>query len=275
MISLGVGTAVIIFAAVAVWWYVSGGNRSKQPAPPPKVEAPPGEPSKPPPPAEPSAPAGMLRVAGGTVAIGRDGGDPLEQPAHTAQVAPFYIDRTEVTNAEYKKFIDATGHPAPVQWTGGQYPAGEDRLPIVGVTWQDASDYAEWAGKRLPNEEEWEAAARGTDARIYPWGNQWKLGAANIGLKPGRIEEVGKYPDGASPSGAMDMIGNVWEWTADEASVYAGSKAKLVTKPMVTYRVIRGGAYDGDNRHDASYRGYLDASKPYPRVGFRCAKDAK
>jgi formylglycine-generating enzyme required for sulfatase activity len=217
----------------------------------------------------------MLRVAGGTVAIGRDGGDPLEQPAHTAQVAPFYIDRTEVTNAEYKKFIDATGHPAPVQWTGGQYPAGEDRLPIVGVTWQDASDYAEWAGKRLPNEEEWEAAARGTDARIYPWGNQWKLGAANIGLKPGRIEEVGKYPDGASPSGAMDMIGNVWEWTADEASVYAGSKAKLVTKPMVTYRVIRGGAYDGDNRHDASYRGYLDASKPYPRVGFRCAKDAK
>jgi formylglycine-generating enzyme required for sulfatase activity len=217
----------------------------------------------------------MVSVAGGDYTIGRDAGDPLEQPSHTVAVGPFFIDRLEVTNAEYKKFVDATGHPAPVQWQGSVFPAGDDKLPVTGVTWQDASDYAEWAGKRLPTEVEWEAAARGNDARIYPWGNEWRPGIANIGSKPGKIEGVGKYPASASPSGALDMIGNVWEWTADEAVLYAGSRATITTEPSVTYRVIRGGAYDGDRRHDASYRGYLDASKPYPKVGFRCVKDAK
>jgi serine/threonine-protein kinase len=218
----------------------------------------------------------MVKVAGGTYTIGRDGRDSLslEEPAHPVEVKTFFIDRTEVTNADYLKFIEATGHPAPVNWQDGTYRAGDDRLPITEVTWQDAASYAEWAGKRLPTEAEWEVAARGSDGRIYPWGNRWKLGIANIGLKPGKIEEVGRYPDSASPFGALDMIGNVWEWTADEISRYPGSQAPITTEPGSTYRVIRGGAFDGDSKLDASYRGYLDASKPYPKVGFRCVKDA-
>jgi len=272
----GIVVALILGATgYLIWWFVAGKPRPQPAAPTPRVEAPVTTPAPPPAPSAPAPPVGMVKVAGGSYTIGREGGDPLESPAHEAQVTPFYIDRTEVTNAEYKKFIDATGHPAPIHWRGGSFAPGEDRLPVTGVTWQDATDYAEWAGKRLPTEVEWEAAARGNDGRLYPWGNEWRSGIANIGIKPGRIEEVGRFPDGASPSGAQDMIGNVWEWTADEITVYPGSRGTISTEPLVNYRVVRGGAFDGDKRHDASYRGYLDASKPYPKVGFRCVKDAK
>jgi formylglycine-generating enzyme required for sulfatase activity len=278
LISLIVGLAVVAAAGFILWYSVSGGFKSPPAKPPDQVETTPANPPAPipdQPPAPPPVPEGMVRVAGGTYTIGREGGDPLEQPSHQAEIKPFFIDRTEVTNADYKKFIDATGHPAPLPWKDGSYPAGDDRLPVTEVTWQDAQEYAEWAGKRLPTEAEWEAAARGHDKRIYPWGNVWHAGIANIGLKPGKIEEVGKYPDSASPVGALDMIGNVWEWTADEITLYPGSHAEIRTDSGVAYRVIRGGAFDGDKTHDACYRGYLDASKPYPKVGFRCVKDAK
>jgi formylglycine-generating enzyme required for sulfatase activity len=232
----------------------------------------------------------MLMVAAGAYTIGRDGADPLEQPGHKVDLPAFFIDRSEVTNAAFKKFIDATGHKSPSNWTGADFPKGRDNYPVTGVTWQDAVDYAVWAGKRLPAEAEWEAAARGVEGLIYPWGNDWRAGAANIGLKPDKpgageypsgIREVGGYPQGASPAGAVDMIGNAWEWVADEFALYPGNTEPKAKKrledlaPGVTYRVIRGGAYDGDKNHDATYRGYLDAIQPYPKVGFRCAKDAK
>jgi formylglycine-generating enzyme required for sulfatase activity len=278
IISAVVAVAVIGAAVFGLWWYAVGGSKAR-PAPA-KVEAPVPQPPVPPQPTgPPPPPEGMVRVDGGTVTIGRNVGDPLEQPAHSAAVEAFFIDRTEVTNAEYKKFLDATGHPAPPskesRWIGTDFPPGEDKLPVVWVTWQDATAYAEWRGKRLPTEIEWEAAARGADARTYPWGNQWKQGAANIGVNTGKPAEVGSYSDSASPSGALDLIGNVWEWTADEISVYAGGNGVIETEPGKTYRVIRGGAFDGDRRHSASYRGYQDASMPYPKVGFRCAKSAK
>jgi len=229
----------------------------------------------------------MLAVASGTYTIGRNGSDadPLEQPAHKVDLRSFYIDRTEVTNAAYKKFMDARNHKAPSNWTGGNFPPGQSDAPVTGVSWQDAADYAAWAGKRLPTEAEWEAAARGAEARIYPWGNKWRTGVANIGQKPDKltaeqypseVKPVGQYPDGASPVGAVDMIGNAWEWVADEIEVYPGNtESTLTLTPGVTFRVIRGGAYDGSDKNDAAYRGYLDGSKPYPKVGFRCAKDAK
>jgi formylglycine-generating enzyme required for sulfatase activity len=227
----------------------------------------------------------MVSVVPGTYTIGRDGADPLEQPEHKVDLPAFFIDRTEVTNSAYKTFVDATGHKPPSNWIGKVFPEGRANSPVTGVSWQDASDYAAWAGKRLPREVEWEAAARGPEGRIYPWGNGWRSGVANIGQKPdkisadqypGGIKDVGRYPEGASAVGTVDMIGNAWEWVADEIKVYPGNtESRLELDSGATFRVIRGGAYDGSKVNDATYRGYLDGSQAYPKVGFRCVKDAK
>jgi formylglycine-generating enzyme required for sulfatase activity len=221
------------------------------------------------------APEGMVLVAAGTYVIGRDDGDKLAGPKHAETLSSFFIDKTETTNAAYKRFVDATGHPAPTTWRDKAFPEGKANYPVTDVTWQDAADFAAWAGKRLPSEAEWEAAARGKDGRAYPWGNEWRTDAANIGGTAG-IVEVGKFPDGAAASGALDMIGNVWEWTVDEFRLYPGNTATLrdLVEPGIEYRVIRGGAYDSNKKNDASYRGYIDASKGYPKTGFRCVKNA-
>ena len=292
--------ALIAVAAIGfiVWWLMSGGEKSQQaqeppvaqnqPAPAPATQppAPESAPAKPP---APAAPEGMVMVEAGAHIIGRDDADPVERPQRTINLPAYFIDRTEVTNADYKKFVDATGHEPPQNWKGGSYPEGKANYPVTSVTWQDASDYANWAGKRLPTEAEWEAAARGVDGRIYPWGNEWRPALGNIGQKAKDIKaseyaddlkQVGQYSEGASPAGALDMIGNVWEWTADEFALYEGGPKEIPKHikdridPSKTYRVIRGGAFDGSKIHDASYRGLLDASERYPKVGFRCVKDA-
>lgn len=275
---------ILLGAAGYVAWLLFGRGT---PAPRVAVEQPPVTPAPvvPEKPPAPVVPAGMVTITAGTYTIGRDGADPLEQPEHKVDLPAFFIDRAEVTNAAYKMFVEATGHKPPSNWTGTSLPDGRDDFPVTGVTWQDAADYAAWAGKRLPTEVEWEAAARGADGRIYPWGNGFRSGVANIGSKPDKptpeqypagIKETGRYAEGASPAGAVDMIGNAWEWVADEFKVYPGNtESPLDLEPGVTHRVIRGGAYDGSKIHDATYRGYQDGSKPYPKVGFRCAKDAK
>jgi formylglycine-generating enzyme required for sulfatase activity len=280
---------ILLGAAGYVGWLLFGRAKPAPPVTPPVVvQQPPVTPEPPVIPEKPPAPVvpdGMVAVNAGAYTIGRDGADPLEQPEHKVDLPGFFIDRSEVTNAAYKNFIDTTRHKAPSNWSGTSFPEGRDDFPVTGVTWQDAADYAAWAGKRLPTEVEWEATARGADGRLYPWGKDWRLGVANIGLKPDKptpdqyptgIREAGRYPQGASPAGAVDMIGNAWEWVADEIKVYPGNtESKLGLESGVTYRVIRGGAYDGSKVNDATYRGYLDGSQPYPKVGFRCAKDAK
>jgi serine/threonine-protein kinase len=277
IISVFVVLILLGLAGYFVWWFMSGGgHRSPTPrtevvTPPPRVET-----TKPP---TPIVPEGMVLVASGfypvgrTQLAGRSDESEIDTPQHMVELKPFYVDRTEVTNAQYKVFVDQTGHVAPKGWVGGTFPADRENWPVVWVSWQDAVDYATWAGKRLPSENEWEAAARGTDGRMYPWGNDWERGRANIAAKG--IEGVGSHPEGASPSGALDMIGNVWEWTADEFALYPESHAKEPDlKEGVTYRVIRGGAYDGNRKHDASYRGFVDASVGYEKTGFRCVKSA-
>jgi formylglycine-generating enzyme required for sulfatase activity len=226
----------------------------------------------------PAVPEGMVLVVAGNYAIGSDDGDEVEKPKHTVSLKAFFIDRTEVTNAEYKTFVDATGHAAPPHWKNGAFPDGQANFPVVQVSWQDAVDFAKWAGKRLPTEVEWEAAARGLEGRKYPWGNEWKANFANI--EAGSIQEVGKFAAGASPNGALDLIGNVWEWTADPFALYAGSPAKMPDDMDQThnYRVIRGGAYDVQRKKvniDSSYRGYIEENrKDLTKTGFRCVKDA-
>lgn len=226
----------------------------------------------------PSVPEGMVSVAAGAYTIGREDGDDIEKPKHTVTLKAFLIDKTEVTNAEYKKFIDATGYQAPPQWKDKNFPEGQANFPVVQVNWQDANEYAKWAGKRLPTEAEWEAAARGIDGRKYPWGNEWNKAFANIGAgESGKLTEVGKFPEGKSPSGAMDMIGNAWEWTADTLALYPGNTGKAPQEANSSYRVIRGGAFNGTKLNDASYRGYIEANsnrKDLDKTGFRCAKDA-
>jgi formylglycine-generating enzyme required for sulfatase activity len=276
--SLVVVVMVVAVTAFVLYWLFSGGSESEPETPQattPAAPAPPEPPPAPPKPATPVPPEGMIYVPGGEYRVGRDGGDAIAGPEHAVTLKPFFIDRTEVTNAEYKKFIDATGNKPPIDWENGSYPDGRDNWPVTNVSWQEANAYADWIGKRLPTEAEWEAAARGTDKRLYPWGNEWQPNNANVGTQA--ITEVGQYKEGASPVGALDMIGNVWELTADQFKLYPGSTATFpaTKKPGITYYVIRGGAFDGDKDNDTTRRGFLERDKGYPKTGFRLVKDAK
>jgi serine/threonine-protein kinase len=223
-----------------------------------------------------TAPDGMVFVPGGVFKMGRDDGDELERPAHIVEVKAFFIDRNEVTNGEYQQFISATNRRAPAHWVGGKIPAGQIKFPVVNVLWSDANAYARWAKKRLPTEAEWEFAARGTDGRIYPWGNEWKPDYANAGqLKSGRLFDVGRYLPGAGPFGALDMSGNAWEWTASDFRDYPGHKiASSLTGSGL--KVIRGGAYDAAPKSaTTTYRGAVPPDRAYDKTGFRCARDAR
>jgi formylglycine-generating enzyme required for sulfatase activity len=222
------------------------------------------------------APEGMVYVPGGAFRMGRDGGDEFESPAHPLTVSPFFIDRTEVTNEEYQRFVSATGHRAPVHWVDGKIPDGQAKFPVVNVSWDDANAYAQWANKRLPTEEEWEFAARGADERIYPWGNDWRQENANAGRdRLGGLVEAGRYAAGASPFGALDMSGNVWEWTASDYQDYPGRKTPS-SLASAGLKVIRGGAYDvPPKRATATYRGALSPDRIPDKTGFRLARDVQ
>ncbi|MGH9935438.1 MAG: SUMF1/EgtB/PvdO family nonheme iron enzyme [Blastocatellia bacterium] len=235
-----------------------------------------------------AAPEGMVYVIGGVLRAGRDDGDANEKPAHVVNVKPFFIDRTEVTSEQYQKFIDATGYAPPPSWQGARFPEGTNTLPVTDVTWEDASAYAKWAGKRLPTEEEWEFAARGPDERrVYPWGEEWIADASNTKSDDNdkrQLAPVGQFPKGASPFGLLDMSGNAWEWTASEFKEYPGGK---VTPPVgyKNLKVIRGGTYDSPPKfatatlrrpHPATRGDWPNGSTPdYAKTGFRLAQDAK
>jgi formylglycine-generating enzyme required for sulfatase activity len=218
-------------------------------------------------------PAGMAYVPGGAFMMGRDDGDEYERPAHNVSVKPFFIDLNEVTRDQYRDFINKTGHAPPANWGGKTFPNGTGSWPVTDVTWDDANAYAKWAGKRLPTEEEWEFAARGTDNRRYPWGNDWQGGNANADEAPKSFADVGSHK-GASPYGETDMVGNAWEWTASKLAAYPGGR--LSGSISGDARIIRGGSYT-ESREEATTtyrRGYpARGNYDYQNTGFRCAKD--
>ncbi|MFF2902730.1 SUMF1/EgtB/PvdO family nonheme iron enzyme [Streptomyces sp. NPDC057966] len=148
----------------------------------------------------------MARVPGGIFLAG-EAGDPV-------WVDEFYIDVFETTNADYSRFVAATGYQTPRHWdTDGRCPRSMYDHPVVEVSWNDATAYAEWAGKALPSAEQWEKAARGTSGAVYPWGDRPTVAKCNV--RETRVEQttsVSRYHSGVSPYGVYDMVGNVWEW---------------------------------------------------------------
>jgi len=215
----------------------------------------------------------MVYIAGGEFIMGSDDGNEDEKPQRAVNLDGFNIDIYPVTNADYKAFVDATGQPPPHHWEGSTYPEGKGDHPVVWVSWHDAQAYCQWAGKRLPTEAEWEKAARGTDGRKWPWGDTFdpaKCNAKESGI--GETAPVGKYPEGASPYGVMDMAGNVWEWTADWYEAYPGSSYQS-TRFGQKNKVMRGGSwFDAGAFVRCSVRNNAAPKFSFSTIGFRCAE---
>ena len=217
----------------------------------------------------------MVRVPAGEFTMGSDNGDSDEKPVHRVYLDEFYIDKFEVTNEEYAKCVDAgscSENPKYDEFT-------DQRQPVVGVDWNQADTYCKWAGKRLPTEAEWEKAARGTDGRTYPWGEEIDCTMANYdNCGHNKTKPVGSYPSGASPYGAMDMAGNVWEWCADwyDNNYYCNSPSRNPTGPTSgKYRVLRGGSWldlEGYRYLRTSARDRVGPSNRLSFIGFRCAR---
>lgn len=247
-----------------------------------------------------------------------------EIPQHKVYLNAYLIDKYPVTNAQYKKFIESGGYMQKTFWSddGWQYivqtkPLENNELdgafhdqadcPVVNISWYEAEAFASWAGKRLPTEAEWEKAARGTDGRIYPWGNEFDK--TRLNCAEAKIEKptaVTKYPQGQSIYGCFDMAGNVWEWTADwydsqyyrytsdknpqgptmaEKNPYFGRpeevgisiydlKPSPTSKALSGCKVLRGGSWNGSGivHIRCSNRDYDEPTYKNDTIGFRCAK---
>jgi formylglycine-generating enzyme required for sulfatase activity len=226
----------------------------------------------------------LLYVPEGEFTMGSEA-SPDEQPIHQVTLSAFWIDQTEVTNAMYEKCVDATQCRPPVAITSNTrdlyfYNPDFGNYPVVFVSSNDANAYCSWAGRRLPTEAEWEKAARGTDERTYPWGND-EPGNNFLNLDIADTVEVGRYPDGSSVYGALDMSGNVYEWVSDwyDAANYLNSPASNPLGPenpidsnLGELRVLRGGSWyqlEGGFRSADRYQNGIRFNSSF--VGFRCA----
>jgi len=211
---------------------------------------------------EPEAPEDMVYIEGGTYRIGSDTGPRVEGPAHDCTVDSLFIDAYPVTNFEYKQF--RPNH---------DYPRGKGDHPVTNVSWFDAQAYAEWRGKRLPTEAEWEVAARGHTTHRWPWGNEFAELKCNTDSQ-GTVE-VEFYPLGQSSMGVFDLCGNVWEWTSDWYQPYPGNASSAAPAPHM-YRAIRGGSWrTTPHQATCTSRQKLLPGTRGDDVGFRCAMDAK
>jgi formylglycine-generating enzyme required for sulfatase activity len=225
----------------------------------------------------------MVRIPEADFWIGGDDDRyPDEKPFRKVRLPAFYMDKYETTNEEYYAFTLAAERPPPRGWPkDGKPPKGREKHPVVGVTWEEAVQYAAWAGKRLPTAEEWEAAARGPGPQpyLFPWGNAftekenvflcncyeyWQAGRAHGSTTP-----VDQPPNAPSPFGVYGMGGNVWEWTATSAPAQG-------SKPPPEFRILKGGSFTTPQRAIRSSSVYAeDPRLAHPDVGFRCVRDVK
>lgn len=241
-----------------------------------------------------SVPAGSVYMGGLDVLLEND-----ELPAHHVQLNAFWVDQVEVTNGMYGLCVQAGACKVPVKLNSDnrQDYFGNVEFqdyPVVQVSWYDANAYCQWAGRRLPTEAEWERAARGDDTRLYPWGAELPSEVyANANNTVGDTSRVGSYAAGASPFGALDMAGNVWEWVYDyyAPDYYAKSPAENPQGPdnggLNFLRVIRGGSFQDDQiTMRISNRGYEVGPNPSAlpnedafygkssvKIGFRCVQN--
>ncbi len=225
--------------------------------------------------------APMVLVPAGEFPMGSEQGDDDEQPVHRVVLDSFYLDTFEVTNGQFAKFVSAIQSEPPWGFADQETPVVHADRPVRWVNWLEATGYCLWAGKRLPTEAEWEKAARGTDGRVYPWGNEPPTPVhAVFGLKEGAdtVSPIGNRDKGMSPYGVHDLAGNLYEWVADwyDEAVYRPIPTVNPRGPTEgTTKVQRGGSYiNSPYRLRSSFRTKGDPTEHDPNVGFRCAHDA-
>jgi formylglycine-generating enzyme required for sulfatase activity len=256
----------------------------------------------------------LVAIGAGEFIMGSDSGPLDQRPQRPVYLDAFEIDRYEVTNLQYRFFVEAAGRKPPVYWPGEEYPPGQAAYPVVGVSWQDADAYCRWADKRLPAEAEWEKACRGADGQIYPWGNTWDASRGNVSLldpaaslsdltgpeaaprdlmweyllaptsqaESAGLQPVGSYPEGASPYGVMDLVGNASEWVSDWYN-WSGYSEMPDRNPFGSgppwNHCLRGSSWfdsagssagAGASSRCSARNSSHTASDP--RVGFRCAR---
>ena len=219
----------------------------------------------------------MKRIPAGHfwMGSGEESKNNTEKPKHRLSLPTYHIDIFPVTNREYLRFVESTGHPEPLFIKNPEY--GDPMQPVVGVSLYDALEYAKWINKRLLTEAEWEKAAKGEKNLTYPWGNKYANDMANVDYMLNRTSRVDQFPNGISSYGCFDMIGNVWEWCFDwyDEKYYTLSPPDNPNGPKNgKAKVIRGGAWDTIylNARNA-FRFFSDPSVKSNNIGFRCAGD--
>ena len=212
-----------------------------------------------------------------------------EAPMHIRYLEAYFIEQYPVTNAEYAVFVQETDHPPPPHWRNGNFAPEDANLPVVHVSWYDSEAYAQWAGKRLPTEAEWEKACRGPDGRIYPWGNIFvseesestETVPETSEILTAHLTAIGVRPAIVSPYGVGDVVGNVWEWTADWYQPYTDIK-RLKNGGSLDdrHKTLRGGSWlevrDGTAKRYFRCANRLHAPPDYTagNIGFRCVREA-
>ena len=220
----------------------------------------------------------MVLIPAGPFTMGSADGLERESPVHLVDLDDFYLDKYEVTLGQFRACVEAGACSEPPEVTKCLWHEGVgDDKPVNCMTWYDAQSYCQWAGLRLPSEAEWEKAARGTDGRVYPWGDEVDRGRANYRNGFGGPIDVGSFPTGVSPYGLYDMGGNVWEWVEDwyDPTYYATSPRDNPAGPDTgTGRVLRGGSwcFSADALR-ATVREPYNPEGTDTDIGFRCARD--